>query len=391
MFTNSQIIALKDIAEFMIESTDSIHCLSGSPGTGKSYLIQYALPKLVPYDMDYIVCATTNKASALLNASTVHKVFNLTLKNDYRTGQTVLNTAKAKHIRNAFIVIDEASMIDIELWKIITQYTHNCKILLVGDSYQLPAVKMSADVFNKYPVSELTEVVRQRDPEFLNEIAKAKEGVIAKEMYNPQECDSIKIVSLKDKNQIKELLREFTPEDKVLCYTNDAAIAYALQVRKLKNKDENFVVGDPVLSRNYCESVTGTDTVYCEQELTIASLSEIKTITKDNYSLKVREVTFNEVIGTFIYAVNSDEYKAILKESARLKDWTSYFYFKEKILDMRNHEACTIHCSQGSTYNRTFIDMADIRKCRANSIKARLLYVALSRAKNEVYIYDSER
>ena len=56
-------------------------------------------------------------------------------------------------------------------------------------------------------------------------------------------------------------------------------------------------------------------------------------------------------------------------------------------MDIRSAEACTVHCSQGSTYDRVFIDLGDIMSCRQTSVKTRLLYVALSRAKKEAYIY----
>ena len=391
MFTESQKKALQDIVDFIHSPTQTIHCLSGSPGTGKSYLVNTALPVLLeksPYE--YVVTATTNKAAALLHAKTVYKAFGITLMNDYTTGQTKLNTSKLKKLYNTFLVIDEASMIDIDLWKIITSNTCRCKILLVGDSYQLPAVKASADVFNKYPVSQLIEVVRQRDPDFLKEISNAKEGVIHKEMYNPQECDSIKIVRLNDKEEIRNILTSFDSKDKILTYTNPASMVYAANVRKLQGKKADFEIGDPVFSRNYCVSSTGS-TVFVEQELTIDTLEDTQVINRGSISLKVRAVSFQEVPGIFYYAVNPTEYARALKQSAREKDWNTYFFIKEKILDMRNHEACTIHCAQGSTYNRVFIDMEDIRKCKANGIRARLLYVAISRAKNEVFLYDSAR
>lgn len=389
-WTDSQEAAINDIQQFLANKVQTVWCLSGSPGTGKSYVISKAIAPLARNaGYHFLVTATTNKAAALVSGTTVHKAFGITLKNDYYTGETTYCTDKIKDIHNTLCVIDEASMLEINLWQIIQKHAHNCKFLLVGDMYQLPAVKAGADVFNKYPVSMLTEVVRQTDPDFLQEIENAKQGVLNKDMYTPKACGAVKVVTIEDKDKIKELLKGFGNQDKVLTYTNAAAIAYASNIRSLQGKKEDFEVGDSVISRNYCESPYSGTSLYCEQELEIASLSNVKsTEIIPGLNLQVREVSFREAPGTFLYAVNPEEYKNALKKTASLKNWKAYFFLKEKILDMRNYEACTIHCSQGSTYDRTFIDMQDIRKCKAHSVKARLLYVALSRAKNEVYIYD---
>ena len=43
MFTDSQNKALREIQEFLTDKIQTVHCLSGSPGTGKSYLINNAI------------------------------------------------------------------------------------------------------------------------------------------------------------------------------------------------------------------------------------------------------------------------------------------------------------------------------------------------------------
>ena len=47
MLTNSQLNALKVIKNFVDDPIRNVMCLSGSPGTGKSYLIQTEVPKLL--------------------------------------------------------------------------------------------------------------------------------------------------------------------------------------------------------------------------------------------------------------------------------------------------------------------------------------------------------
>ena len=100
---------------------------------------------------------------------------------------------------------------------------------------------------------------------------------------------------------------------------------------------------------------------------------------------------FIGVNGTFLVPSNYKYALIVAKEMAKKKKWREYYRIKEGLLDLRFNEASTIHCSQGSTYDRVFIHMTDLLTCKSYSTKARLLYVALSRAKNDVYIYEGDR
>ena len=56
---------------------------------------------------------------------------------------------------------------------------------------------------------------------------------------------------------------------------------------------------------------------------------------------------------------------------------------------LRLPHACTIHKSQGSTYENVYIDLDSFKACKDRETLARLLYVAVSRAKNHVYFHGS--
>lgn len=396
MFTKSQEEALEKIAQFIVDDEQIYFCLSGSPGTGKSFLIQEGIAPLIK-DTKYTLqlTAMTNKAAGVIGGITIHKLLNLrmTIGSD---GVQRIDKLGACHRQNEFIIIDEASMMDKVLWDIIATHTTDCKILLVGDKYQLPAVKLPVDVFEVFKDSsaELKEVVRQKDQDFLNIIGRAKLGVINKEFLDViPTCDCIKKVTLVDKAQIKDLLKSFDAEkDKVLCYKNETVVSYNHGMRKLQGKTDTIITGDTVVARNYCElkvcnktiSTIGTETYH-----KITAISDPFVYSFDSYEIKLVSVNFNDVKGTWLCAYNWYQYNELLKLTAREKDWRNYWFLKEQILDIRTAEACTIHCSQGSTYDRVFIDMNDLRICKQIGVKTRLLYVALSRARNEVYIYDN--
>ena len=187
MFTDSQNKALREIQEFLTDKIQTVHCLSGSPGTGKSYLINNAIIPLAEAEgWQIVVTATTNKAASILQGTTLCKAYGIALQANEYTGQQEYNTKNAKKLADSLIIIDEASMLDKVLWNIVIGKSIKCKFLLVGDQYQLPAVKGGFDAFGTYPVSMLTEVVRQKDAEFLNQISKMKEGVINKKVTLPK-------------------------------------------------------------------------------------------------------------------------------------------------------------------------------------------------------------
>ena len=55
-------------------------------------------------------------------------------------------------------------------------------------------------------------------------------------------------------------------------------------------------------------------------------------------------------------------------------------------VDLRAAYACTVNKSQGSTFDKVFIDIDDIARCNNGEQIARLMYVAVSRARNTVYL-----
>ena len=59
---------------------------------------------------------------------------------------------------------------------------------------------------------------------------------------------------------------------------------------------------------------------------------------------------------------------------------------QEEWIDVRHAYACTIHKSQGSTFKKVYIDLHDMSFIynRDRELFKRLLYVAVSRAKEQV-------
>ena len=101
---------------------------------------------------------------------------------------------------------------------------------------------------------------------------------------------------------------------------------------------------------------------------------------------------FKAFLVPFKYTENLKSLAKIAKDeknpTERKKKWREYFNFKNNVLDIRDIYASTVHSAQGSTYNNVYIDLKDLFICTKKEELARLLYVAVSRAKNNIYLIN---
>ena len=157
--TKCQFNATNDIVRWAYDDDKLFMTLAGAAGTGKSYLSKYIL-KHIP---QFCICVSAPTHKAL-------KVIKATSEENGRTLQSLLGLAvdqdmedfdpanlkfdkknKAKLENYAFILLDEASMIQSSLREYLQEEAIRCKvkILFVGDPIQLPPVgETESTVFN---------------------------------------------------------------------------------------------------------------------------------------------------------------------------------------------------------------------------------------------------
>jgi hypothetical protein len=114
--------------------------ISARAGTGKSFIINK-----VNETNKCVKLAFTNKASLNIGGETIHKFLGID-DNHKCSLMFVLNKLKNVDI----IILDEISMIDKFLWKILYEikYMTGIRFLLCGDYRQLPPVEDNTDYFN---------------------------------------------------------------------------------------------------------------------------------------------------------------------------------------------------------------------------------------------------
>lgn len=403
--------AVKAFLGFLL-SDEKEMLITGSPGTGKSFLMKYMKKfarehyvnacKLIDKEPEYfqfIYTATTNKAAEVLEeflgeeTSTIHSLLGLAVFENYETGTNTLRKVKDNLINHSIVFIDECSMINKELYDAIHKYTHDCKIVYVGDKYQLAPVKESiSPVFtNIKTIVELTEPVRNRNYKELRDACEAFKLAVQTGKFPSIKADG-SVIEYLDKDQIeqrvKEDFNEFSVNKRILCYSNKNVIGYNRYIQKCKNIPE-FIEGGTYICASafndfkFKASVESKITIISMEPETdmpifnIGSIKLIKAIVKNQFGIKGRVYITREY----------DKFIKILKSLANAKHWKEYYQCKDSILDIRPYEASTVHKAQGSTLDTVYIDLTDISRCTQPNMAARLLYVSFSRAKEKVILF----
>ncbi|MEE1279937.1 MAG: AAA family ATPase, partial [Oscillospiraceae bacterium] len=150
--------------------TQNVFILTGGPGTGKTTALNGIISLFERQNMRVLLAAPTGRAAARMSevtgreAKTVHRLLEVTYsENDVpRFARNEENPLKAD-----VVIIDEISMVDVILFaSLLRAMPKGCRIIMVGDSDQLPSVgagrvlkDLCADDY--VPTVRLTEVFRQ--------------------------------------------------------------------------------------------------------------------------------------------------------------------------------------------------------------------------------------
>lgn len=268
-----QIDALNEMDRFM-KSNETSMTLSGYAGTGKTSLMEMIAKKGQKQNRPVMFCATTNKAAAVLNdrvskagfkASTLNKVFGINVEVDSSkayNARNLVNVLKDVNIMpGTTIIIDEASMINEENYKILNDIAkeHRLKIIYVGDEAQLAPVnedKISKVFRNgEGKVIRLTQVERTDDNAILKEATAIRNGEpLSKVSSFNSKGEGVAYISPQHQEAINEVIDKYVKGLKqnpnyfrILAYTNKAVTAYNNQVRELLGYDSPIPhVGEPM-------------------------------------------------------------------------------------------------------------------------------------------------
>lgn len=356
--------------------------VTGGPGTGKTTILRTALDRIdalcVPLKVrPYELASPTGKAAKRMSeatgraASTVHRLL------DYgpdELGQMGFRRNSHAPIDSRLVVVDEASMVDVELGQALVDalVPGQTRLVLVGDAAQLPSVgpgRLFADAIasDVVPVARLTTLHRA-----------AQESWI---------CRNAPRVLAGEKPELEERA------DFKWCDVPVAEAAFARAVDFIVHELPKRGVRDAQLLVPQNTRACGTEAfnVELQRRLNPARKGELawgkaphelrprdRVIqTRNNYQLGV----FNGELGE-VARVDKDEL------AVRYDGRVEVLYSREASFDLRLAYALTIHKSQGSEWPWIVVFC---HSTHTFMLSRQLLYTALTRAKVGVVLVGDRK
>lgn len=355
--------------------------LTGGPGTGKTTVIKGILSILKAQGLKIRLAAPTGRAAKRLSETTGQKALTIhrLLEANNLAQDDNLQLGFSKDIDDQLdadvIILDEVSMVDIVLMHhFLNAVPDGCRIILVGDTDQLPAVgpgSVLKDIIRsqKVPAIRLDEIFRQAQTSMiiqnahiinagrLPDIRKQYSDFVFYEL-NDDTSITQKILDLCTKDLPHEgfdVLKDvqiLSPMHRFLCGVENLNLMLQEQLNPKKNQDElkyssqTFRVGDKVMH------------------------------IRNNYQKNV----FNGDIG-FIQDVNNEKLTV---------DYFDHIvtYEKNELNELTLAYASSVHKSQGSEYKVVIIPLSTSHYIM---LQRNLLYTAITRAKQKVIIIGSKK
>lgn len=360
---------------------NSITIITGGPGTGKTTIVNgilrmYQLINMIPdakFNQAIALLAPTGRASKRLSettnvgAMTIHRY----LKWNHETKEFGINEYNKNNHR--LIIVDEVSMIDNELMaSLLHGIEHDCKIVLVGDEFQLPSVSqgnvlkdiIASDMFAHV---RLKNIYRQSDNSFIPILAKEIKNVCIesnlrekKDDYNFLECN---------RSEIKSYLNDI-----ISMSINKGMSDRDIQVLAPMYRGENGIDNLNILLQELFNPVSPG-----KKSVKIGPVEYRENDKVLNLVNNMDQNIFNGDIG-YIKKINEKNNKEFM-----IVDYygNQVTYKREEVGTIRHAYAMSIHKSQGSEFNHVILP---ITKEFNRMLYNKLLYTGVSRAKKSLVL-----
>lgn len=366
--------------------------LTGGPGTGKTTALNGIL-KLFELDgIDVALTAPTGRAAKRMSeitgkeAKTIHRL----LEVEWDKHDRPYFSRNARNpISAGAVIVDELSMVDISLFaSLLDALPLGCRLIMVGDSDQLPAVGAGSVLHDLIlsdvlPVVELKEVFRQ--------------AMKSRIVTNAHKIVSGQMPELHDKNN------DFFFMKRNSAYDTAATVAELCTVRLPKAYSYSPTNDIQVLCPSR-KGETGTVSLNKRLQAVINPPSPEKKELQSGSRIfregdKVMQIKNNYNIiwtkdseeGTGVFNGDIGTVKKIDKANGCLAVWfddKEAVYSTDNLQELEHAYAITVHKSQGNEFNAVVIPVMGVvpQLCYRN-----LLYTAVTRAKKLMVMVGSEK
>ena len=446
--TLKQDIVLQQMSDFIFNTSPNLlYVLKGYAGTGKTTIIGAIVNNLWKAKKSAVLLAPTGRAAKVMStyssneAFTIHKKIYMPKQNKNGSIDFVLQINK--HKKTIFIV-DEASMISDtssqskffgsgSLLDDLIQYVysgHQCKLILIGDTAQLPPVKLDLSpalneqqielTYNKEVIKmELDEVMRQSQDSGI-----LMNATLLREALQGSTFDAFKfdvrgyqdIMRLVDGHEIMDAINDAyntlgNEETAIIVRSNKRANLYNQQIRsRILFNEHELTAGDylMVVKNNYfwlkptseAGFIANGDIIEVLEIFSIKELygfrfAEVKVRMVDYPKMRAFETvlildSISVEAPSLPYEDSNKLYQEILKDYEDEPSGYKKFMKVKKnkylnALQVKFSYAITCHKSQGGQWHTVFVEQPYL----PNGIDKeylRWLYTAVTRAKEKLYL-----
>ena len=454
--TACQDALLRKVADFVSSDDDDILVVNGYAGTGKTTAMAAVISTLKEFQTKCVLLAPTGRAAKVLSsyagqpAFTIHKhIYRQKSVGGDGFGQFSLAPNKDKE---TLFIVDEVSLIGIDagqqqstsvfgsgnLLEDLVSFVRGgveCKVILIGDSAQLPPVGLDASpallrdymaMMGGVSFTELTTVVRQQEESGILHNATGIRHLIAELDCGPgimDTCDlGLETDGFDDVERVSggELIEKISDayasygEDEViiLCRSNKRAIKYNLGIRStVQFKEERLVRDDKLMIVKNCyqfvEDVKGMDYIangdiarleriskyeeryglhFAEARISFPDYDDQEIVAKvilDTLESESASLTYEQ--SNMLYKGVNEDYSHIAAKKKRYEAVREDKYYNA--LQLKYANAITGHKSQGGQWKCVFIDNPFWQEeLTVDDLK--WLYTAVTRATEKVYMVN---
>jgi exodeoxyribonuclease V alpha subunit len=343
---------------FKALNTSGIKILTGPPGSGKTAVINGLIESFrLNKGGKVTLAATTGMAAKVMArachnpASTVNVMLNVRPFDDN-------DTIKGRNLNDPvdadLVIVDEVSMLGMQLFSVLAQSIKSGSILLlVGDEKQLQSVEYG-NVLHDLAESglietyRLTEIIRQSGT-ICENAARVNRGV-----SNMQTDSHFYLYRCQTPSEVERLLQSNydKSKDQILCPVKNGELSTSYLNNLFQDKSTQLM------------AMCGKREYWLGNKVIM---------TKTNYDV-------GYINGDIGYVVGSQG------DSVQVQFANKTLYLdREDMHNMDLAEAITIHKSQGSEFEDVHIILPERAK---NMMTRRIVYTAITRAKQRVFIYD---
>ena len=446
--TYKQDVFFREAADYITdENNNGIFVLKGYAGTGKTTVISTIVNNLSEIGKKYVLLAPTGRAAKVIAnysqkpAFTIHKKIYFPKK---LSGGGVGFTLQQNKHKNTIFIVDEASMISDSatessmyangsLLDDLISYTYsgtNCKMILLGDTAQLPPVNLDISPaldterlalhYQKEVKSiEFDEVMRQESTSGILINATELRDLLKDDFITDFQFDlkGFKdIVRLTDGYDIQDAINSsysnYSIEDTAfIVRSNKRANAYNQQIRtRILDKESELSTGDylMVVKNNYfwlketdeAGFIANGDIIevlemFGMMEIYGFNFAKVKIRMVDYPNQKPFETvllldTLTSESPSLTYEQSNKLYQEVMKDYEderaayrRLQKVKENEYFNA--LQVKFSYAITCHKSQGGQWNTVFVEQPYLPD-GIDRDYIRWLYTAITRAKDKLYL-----